>query len=239
LLSTLGAQRVGDPRGLRVAPHLAVRLAAAEVPRRLGDTRRRQRKGLLHGQPPTLHPGERVREHGEPMVEAIFGPRRAVLRQHRKGRTERPQGGSPSAMFPQAEALAQRTGRVVVHEGRPEPRFEACGLLRVVDGAVELHPPVLHERQIAPHGLASEQTASGGQIELPVVPLAGEHAVSHAALGERVSLVGTAIVEGVHHVALSDTDEALPLRLAQHRDPLVELVEGGRDPPSRQAVRRS
>ena len=52
------------------------------------------------------------------------------------------------------------------------------------------------------------------ELELPVVPRAGQHAVLHVTAHQRVALVRAAVVAGEH-----------PARSAEQRDPLVQVGE--------------
>src|SRR5262249_1471317 len=95
-----------------------------------------------------------------------------------------------------------------------------------IDRAVEVHPAVLDAGRVAPHRLAAEGARARGELELPVVPLAGEHPVPHAPLRERIALVGAAVVDSVHALAHAHARIAPPARvLAQHRGAFGERVQ--------------
>jgi hypothetical protein len=90
---------------------------------------------------------------------------------------------------------------------------------------------VLDAGGVAAHGLAAEEALAGGEVELPVVPLAGEDGVFAGALGEGIALVRAAIVDGVDGVAGADAGEAVRAGLAEHRAVLGEVREGAEIEP--------
>ncbi len=186
--------------------------AHAEAHRGLGDGVAADHEGLLDGDPPALGPRAEIGEHGEAMIEAVLGALGAVAREHFEGRVERPELGRdrPDPELAQAQRLAQRAGRVVLRDRRAEAGDEAPRLGGEVDGDVEVNAPVLHPRRVMAHRLPAEGARAAAELELPVVPFTGEHAVADAPLRERVALMGTAIVERVDRVAVAHANEAVP-----------------------------
>src|SRR5262249_18365086 len=81
-------------------------------------------------------------------------------------------------------------------------------------GDVNEHLAIAYLHRIGPDVLAPVLADAAAELELPVVPGAGQHAVAYVAAHQRVTLVRTAVV----------TRED-PAWRAEQRDPLVQVGE--------------
>src|SRR3546814_6899564 len=89
---------------------------------------------------------------------------------------------------------------------------------RIGDVDPDLAVDDLH--RVAPEPVAADQRLSAGKVELPVMPVAGEDAVSAAALRERpfhqrVALVRAAVVAGEDAAGAGENRDLLAARLEE------------------------
>ena len=122
----------------------------------------------------------------------------------------------------QASELARHAFVGVVLTGFGEARENlraALGDGRVHE--VDPHLAVADLDRVGAQPLATVQVPAASQVELPVVPVAGEDApLVEAALAQRIALVRATVVAGEHAVrGVKQRD--LPPRLAEHETALV------------------
>src|SRR3546814_19484008 len=99
---------------------------------------------------------------------------------------------------------------------------------RIGDVDPDLAVDDLH--RVAPEPVAADQRLSAGKVELTVMPVAGEDAVSAAALRERpfhqrVALVRAAVVAGEDAAGAGENRDLLAARLDEVTSLLPQFVE--------------
>jgi len=83
-------------------------------------------------------------------------------------------------------------------------------------GEVDEDGVALEPHRVDPHRIAADLRLTAGQIELPVVPVAGQHAVrAERAFAERVAFVRAAVGDGVYTARGGDQQDLLA-GLAHH-----------------------
>ena len=150
---------------------------------------------------------------------------------------ERDLGGGAGAL--EAGQLAGDARRVVVGHRRVEleqrladPLF-GRRLARIDPDDARLHPD-----RIDAQAVAAIVVAAGPEIELPVVPVAGEHAAGvEVALDQRIALVRAAVVAGVDRAVVEEERELLRAELDGRPTGAAQALELDRPGPARLALK--
>ena len=153
---------------------------------------------------PDLGQGQAVGHHRQLVAGTVLDPGkcRADRRCHDRGRRR----FSVEESHRIAGDLTQVVGGEAPFEAGPElptPLGRRWGSDLDLDvTGVDPHP-------VAGHVLFAEQTATGGHVELPVVPLAGHRVAGQRPGDEPIALVGAGVVEGVDTGRRSDQRQAV------------------------------
>ena len=75
---------------------------------------------------------------------------------------------------------------------------------------IQPHGAILHFHRIDTQGVAAVNRGAGPQIEFPVVPVAGQHAIGvERAFHQRIALVGAAVVAGEDLALMEEEGDVL------------------------------